>query len=100
MHAAEDSLISNSVKRQMNDHTCKFCQFLIKHNLNSNFEVSLVDCLEEIRSSQYVLIFKTQLFKRTNTRQTNSLIETRKDPERVQQSAGRERKQSLQCIIF
>ena len=29
MQAAEDSLMSNSAKRQMNDHTCKFCQFLI-----------------------------------------------------------------------
>ena len=59
---------------------------------------------EEIRSSRYqFLIFKTQLFKRANTHQTNiNLIETRntlqhrKDPGRVQQSAGRERKQSLQ----
>ena len=49
--------------------------------------------IEDILSSQYVLIFKTQLFKKANTRQTNiNLIETRKDPERVQQSG---RKQSL-----
>ena len=43
MQAGEDSFMWNSTKRQMNDHTCKCRQFLIKNNLNSNFEVSLVD---------------------------------------------------------
>ena len=46
MQAAENSLIWNSAKRQMNNHTCKFHQFLIKkNNPNSNFEVGFVDNL-------------------------------------------------------